>query len=137
MTHEETRNTELVFHADFTAHVMDKAAAIATRRRKTRSTLATISVAVVAGAVAVSTWQMWPASAPDVQRLPREIASNGNGEVTDFQGAQPTLLDFMFPDAAALSQFSDQYTDGDSTDVMENDAVFFPDVEDEAVVDGI
>jgi hypothetical protein len=135
MTHEETRGNELPFPSDFTARVLEEADAIATRRRKTRSTLATISVAVVAGAVAVSTWQMWPTSAPDAQRLPHEIASSGNVEVTDFQGAQPTLLDFMFPDAAALSQFSDQYKDGVGIDVMENDAVFFPDVEDEAVID--
>jgi hypothetical protein len=42
----------------------------------------------------------------------------------------------MFPDAAPLSQFSDRYAGGDNEDVVEDDLVFFPDAEEDVVVDG-
>ncbi len=61
------------------------------------------------------------------QRIPREITSIGGEDISFTQGKPMSPLDFMFPDAAPLAQFSEQYSDGDDGDTLEDDAVFFPD----------
>ncbi len=126
---QEARDSDLPFRSDFAARVMGEADAILTRRRRTQSVLVTTLVAIAV----ISVWRMWPANAPDMRRVPQEMASSDAIGVSDFQTAQPTLLNFMFPEAGALLQFSDQYAGSGDDDVTENDAVFFPDAEDAEV----
>ncbi len=126
---QQARDPDLPFRSDFTARVMGEAGAILKRRRRTQS----VMVATLVAIAVISAWRMWPANAPDMRRVPQELASNDVIGVPDFQTAQPSLLNFVFPEAAALLQFSDQYGESGSDDAMENDAVFFPDAEDAEV----
>ena len=127
MTYQDTHEEELPFRSDFAASVFAKADTIATRRRKVRVAAAAVSAALVIGAVSFGASQMWPRSAPDTQRIPKMIASIDPDAMSLSPRRQTTLLDIMFPHAAALAEFSDQYVGGDSVDALEDDAVFFPD----------
>jgi hypothetical protein len=122
MTHEDILDEGLPFRPDFAARVLDKADAIVGRRRRARGTAAVVSAAIVAGLV---TFSVWPAQPPGSERIPRQVASTGLGENYFARTAQMEPLDYMFPDAAPLAQFLDQY--GGSDSAAEDDAVFFPD----------
>ena len=47
---------------------------------------------------------------------------------------QTTLMDFMFPDAAPLTEFSDRYMDGENADELEDGAVFFPGADEDVAI---
>jgi hypothetical protein len=132
MTPEENQDQTLPFRSDFAARVLDAADAIAAQRSRTR--WAITSVAVAAGLVTYAMWQVRPVT--DAVRVPLEIASVDLNTLPASRVAQMEPLDFLFPDATPLSQFSDRYADGDSADAVEDDLVFFPNADEDAVVDG-
>jgi hypothetical protein len=136
MTSQENLGQQFSFRPDFAARVLDAADSIVERRRRTRLMAATISAAVVAGVVTMGMWKIWMSPAPDTQRIPRQIASIGREDVPFAQSAQMGPLDFLFPDAASLAQFSEQYSEDDDEDALQDDAVFFPDGVTDAEVDG-
>jgi hypothetical protein len=132
MTHSQTHDEELPFHADFTARVMAEADAVATRRRKTRFVAGAVSMALLIGAVSFGMSQMWLRTSPAPQRVPTMIAAT---DLEPFAPRDPTtLLDIMFPHAAAVAEFYDQYGDSDA-DALEDDAVFFPEAKGVAATD--
>ena len=128
MTPEQILDEGLPFRPDFAARVLDKVDAIVVRRRRTRGAFAAASVVVIAGLVAFSMWPAGPAPSSGSERIPRQVAGNGLGENYFARSAQMEPLDYMFPDAAPLAQFLDQY--GGSDSAAEDDAVFFPDAKD-------
>jgi hypothetical protein len=130
MTYQNTHDNELPFRSDFAASVFAEADAIATRRRKVRSAIVTVSAVLLIGAVSFGASQTWFRSAPEAQRVPRMIASIDSAATPFATPKQTTLLDIMFPHAAAVAQFSEEYAG--ETDALEDDAVFFPDAQDVA-----
>jgi hypothetical protein len=136
MTPQEKLDQELPFRPDFAARVLDAAGGIVERRRKARQVAASISTVFVAGVVTLGAWQTWRSPAPSAQRIPREIASIGGEDISSTQGRQMSPLDFLFPDAASLAQFSEQYSEDGDEDALQDDAVFFPDAVTDVEVDG-
>ncbi len=132
----EKQDEGLPFRPDFAARVLDRADAISERRRRTRLAVAAVSVSILVGAAMFGVWQASPVPASGTERIPQEIAGIDLGALPASRSAQMEPLDFMFPDAAPLSQFSDRYAGADNADVVEDDLVFFPDVEEDVVVDG-
>jgi hypothetical protein len=128
MMPEEMHVEDLPFESDFAARVLDRADAIVARRRRTRWAIA--PVAVAAGFAAYTMWQMRPV--PDAGRIPQEIASLDAGAGSRISQMEP--LDLLFPSAAPLARFSDDYAGGG--DVTEDDLVYFPDPEQDDIVDG-
>ena len=128
MMPEEMQEEDLPFRSDFAARVLNTADAIVARRRRTR--WAAASVAVAAGLAAYAMWPVQPE--PGTGRIPQEIASLDVSPGSRISQMEP--LDFLFPSAAPLARFSDDYT-GDG-DVAEDDLVFFPDAEDDIAADG-
>jgi len=123
---EEMQDGELPFRSDFAARVLDEADIIAARRRRTRRTIA--PMAAVAGIVAFAVWQMRPAE--EAGPIPREVARADSGSMPGLRSARMEPLDFLFPEAAPLARFSDRFSG--SGDAVEDDAVFFPEAEDDA-----
>jgi hypothetical protein len=136
MTSQEKLDRELPFHPDFAARVLDAADGIAERRRQARLVAASISAVIVAGLVTIGMWKIWMSPAPGTQRIPRQIASIGREDAPFAQSGQMGPLDFLFPDAASLTQFSEQYSEDGDEDALQDDAVFFPDSVTDVEVDG-
>ena len=130
MTHED-----LPFRSDFAGRVLATADIVAARRRKVRMVAASASAAIVTGAAMLGTWQMWMVRTPGPERLPREIASVDRVDLSYQPRTQTTLMDFMFPDAAPLTEFSDRYMDGENADELEDGAVFFPGADEDVAID--
>jgi hypothetical protein len=128
MTTNEMLNQELPFRPGFAAQVVTEAHAIAGRRRKVRFAAGVVSAALVIGAVAIGTPQIWQRGAPQTVRVPRMIASIDPTANPFAPTGQTTVMDILFPHAAAVAQFYDQYGD-DDPDALEDDAVFFPEAE--------
>jgi hypothetical protein len=126
---------ELPFRADFAARVLQVADATVRRRQTIRFAAATVAATVVVGILSVGIWQRSQSVVPGV-RIPRQIASIDTRDMSFSQVRQTSPLDFMFPEAASLAQFSEQYSDDDSGDTIEDDAVFFPDTPADVEVDG-
>ena len=132
----DEKRDELLFRSDFAVRVLDAADAISARRSKMRVAVAVSSAVVVAFLVIFGMWRMSPIPSSGVGRIPKQIAGIGLGDMSVVRSAQMGPLDYMFPDAAPLARFSDQYGGGENA--LEDDAVFFPDAPDDAAeeVDG-
>lgn len=115
MNREDTG--ELPFDADFAERVLDTADAISLRRR--RAVLAA-AVLLLAGAGTLGALRSVPARAPAADGTPHLVT--GFDTAYDAQ-TEPT--DTMFPEAADLAQFSDEYAGAD------DQALFAEDEEDE------
>jgi hypothetical protein len=133
MTQEHILDQELPFSSDFAARVLGEADTIAGRHRKIRSAAAIVSAAVVVGFGLSGMWRYSPSR---TQWIPRQIASINREDIPFKQTSQMTLTDMMFPEASSLAQFSEQYSDDDDGDAVEDDAVFFPDTITDPEVDG-
>ena len=129
MTYQDTHDEELPFSADFATRVLAEADAIATQRQRVRFAAAAVSVAALIGAMSFGASQTWLRGTPATQHIPKMVASIDPDAMSLSPRRQTTLMDIMFPHAAAVAEFSDQYADGDSVDTLEDDAVFFPDAE--------
>jgi hypothetical protein len=128
MTHQDMTDQDLPFSPDFAKRVVAEAGAIATRRRRVRYGAGVVSGALLIGAIAMGTSQTWLRDPPATQHIPRMIASTELNEMPFAPRRQTTVMDIMFPHAAAVAEFYDRYgTDG--TNSPEDDAVFFPEAE--------
>ncbi|HTT96849.1 MAG TPA: hypothetical protein VMF58_02280 [Rhizomicrobium sp.] len=125
---EEMLHRELPFRPGFAALVVTEAHAIAGRRRRVRLAAGAVSAALLIGAVAFGTQQMWLRDTPQSVRLPQMIASIDPMANPFDLPRQTTVMDVMFPHAAAVAEFYDQYG-ADDADSLEDDAVFFPEAE--------
>lgn len=128
MTHQDKFDQDLPFSPDFAKRAVAEAGAIATRRRRVRYGAGIVSAALLIGAFALGTSQNWLRSAPTTQRLPHMIASTELNETSFAPRRETTVMDIMFPHAAAVAEFYDQYG-ADDSDALEDDAVFFPEAE--------
>jgi len=130
MTTQDTHDEDLPFRADFATRVLAEADVVVVRRRRTRSAVVAVSVAALIGVVSFGASQTWLRSAPTPRRIPKMIASIDPDAMSLSPRRQTTLLDIMFPHAAAVAQFSEEYAG--EADALEDDAVFFPDAQDVA-----
>ena len=136
MIPDEKQDEGLPFRSDFAVRVLDAADAISARRSKMRVAAVVSSAVVVAFLVTFGMWRMSSIPSSGVGRIPKQVAGIDLGDMSTVRSAQMGPLDYMFPDAAPLARFSDQYGGGE--DALEDDAVFFPDATDDAAeeVDG-
>ncbi len=136
MNTDERQDEGLPFRSDFAVRVLDAADAISARRRKIRASVAVSSAVSIAFLVAFGVWRMSSAPSSGVGQIPKQVAGIGLEDTPIARSAQMGPLDYMFPDAAPLARFSDQYGGGENA--LEDDAVFFPDAMDDAAeeVDG-
>jgi hypothetical protein len=133
MTQENILDQELPFPSNFAARGLGEAEKIVGRRRNMRSAAAIVSAAVVVG---FGLSGMWRSSAPGTQWIPRQIASIDREDIPFQQTSEMSLTDLMFPEASSLAQFSEQYSEDDDSDAVQDDAVFFPDTVTDPEVDG-
>jgi hypothetical protein len=118
MNREDTG--ELPFHADFAERVLETADAISLRRRRARRAVLAAAVLLLAGAGTLGALRSVPARPPAADGTPHLVT--GFDTAYDAQ-TEPT--DYMFPEAADLAQFSDEYAGADDR------ALFAEDEEDE------
>jgi hypothetical protein len=126
MTPNETE--ELPFRADFAARVLDAADAAVTRRRRYARGAAVAALVVLAGAVTLG---MRPGVSPNVPRKIPAAAFARAGTPSLARDAQLEPLDYMFPDAASLARFFDNYADAYGG-VASDSIVFSSDAENDA-----
>jgi hypothetical protein len=96
-------SAELPFSPDFAARVLRAADAVTRRRRA-----AAAAVFLLAGGVLAASL-LRPASAP-----PRAWPDT-DLEIAATDGLETEPVDYMFPDAAPLAQFSERYSDTGET----------------------
>jgi hypothetical protein len=106
------------FGADFAARVLNEADRILAKRRRHRWA----GLAGIAGAgLAFLLWANFPIVRPDAPRtvamqrfddLPREALTG--------QTDQPEALDYLFPDAAPVARFAEQYSEADDASAATN-----------------
>jgi hypothetical protein len=118
MNREDTG--ELPFHADFAARVLEMADGLSLRRRRARRAALATAVLLLAGAGTFAALRSVPARTQAADGTPHLVA--GFDTAPDAQ-TEPT--DTMFPEAADLAQFSDEYAGAD------DQALFAEDEEDE------
>ncbi|HWA90638.1 MAG TPA: hypothetical protein VG889_11420 [Rhizomicrobium sp.] len=99
-------SAELPFSADFTARVLKAADAAVARRRLFRAGAA--MAFVLAGGI-VAAGLLRPAAPP-------QAWAEADLEIAATDDLQTEPVDYMFPDAAALSQFSQAYSGGAEDD---------------------
>ena len=97
------REDELPFHADFTESVFAAADRISLHRRRTRRAAVAAAVVLLAGAGAL---RFVPMRMPATDDTPHLVAGFDTAAADD---TQAELTDYMFPEAADLTQFSEEY----------------------------
>lgn len=118
MNREDT--DELPFHTDFIARVLNAADGISLRRRRMLRASVAAAVVLLAGAGALRF-----VAVPVTQNAPHLVAGFDTAAADD---TQTELTDYMFPEAADLAQFSDDYAGA-----ADDDQALFAEDEDEAV----
>ena len=96
-----SREDALPFRADFTERVLETAQRISLHRRYARRAVLAAAVLLLAGAGALRFVPM-----PVTQNTPHLVAGFDTATADD---TQTELTDYMFPEAADLAQFSDEY----------------------------
>jgi hypothetical protein len=96
-----SREDELPFHADFSERVLAGADRISLHRRRARHAVLAVAVLLLAGAGALRFVPM-----PVTENPPHLVAGFDTATADD---TQTELTDYMFPEAADLAQFSDEY----------------------------
>jgi hypothetical protein len=122
---------DLPFGDDFTWRVLDTADTIARRRRQTRRVVLSGAVLLLAGAGTLSALRGVRPSMPVADNAPHLVTSFDTVASDDTQ-TEPT--EYLFPEAADLTQFSRNYAgiDADedtSTTGDADDQVIFTDAE--------
>ncbi|HVU20845.1 MAG TPA: hypothetical protein VHE09_08955 [Rhizomicrobium sp.] len=125
MTYQDNPGEDLPFRSDFTARVLAEVDAVVTRRRRIRDAGAGVLAMAAIVTVAFGISQMWPQTVSD-QRVPQLVSSIDSQQTFFPPDRQFTLLNIMFPHAAAVAAFNDQYSGSLDTDAPPDDAVFFP-----------
>jgi hypothetical protein len=118
---------DLPFSEDFTARVLDTAGTIARRRRTARGAVAACAVLLLAGAGMLGALRGIRPDMPVADSGPHLVTSFDTVAADDTQ-TEPT--DYLFPEAADLTQFSQNYA-GASTTSDDDQVLFADDVEDE------
>ena len=121
MNHEDG----LPFRADFAQRVLETADRITTRRRRARHAAVAATVLLFAGAGTLGALRIAPARTPVADNTPHLVTSF-EVVATDDTSTAPT--DYLFPEAADLTQFSEDYA---GTATRDDERVLFADEEDE------
>jgi hypothetical protein len=108
MNTDERSCEDLSFSPDFASRVLNEAGRIAARRR--RVTRASVLVATIAITGALGLWSVVGSRAPEPAGSPIVAENFGNASNAVAESAQTEPLDYMFPEAAPLAQFADQYS---------------------------
>jgi hypothetical protein len=108
MTTEPQIHEALRFRADFASRVLDEADRVAARRQRV------LSAGVLAAAVAVTgAAGLWSMLAPRATAPVVTFAMNTqSASQAVAESALTEPLDYMFPEAAPLAQFTDDYSGG-------------------------
>ena len=126
MSQHETAD-ELPFGTDFSERVLAAADRIKVRRQRARWAAVGVSVPIVAAVIALAPWRGSPTvtrvqpAAPDmVASIDADARSLALAAASD---ARPDPADYMFPDAAPLARFSNDYANASKAGVGD-DTIF-------------